>query len=193
MALPDDESGVDSATFDAEDYEILPQHHDIDGIPLSTGSTITTREYPSSDIPDSPSRSPRAQLYPASRGPNHDPEVQRPIGVSRKTSRSPLLLTSTGLPRPSVDIPEVYTTYGKDSPPILPTALHSNFITSCIGFATLVMLCIPIPFLHWTGVETFRWPGSQGGDAGTIWYALAIVAACGAIYVRYFAPIRNNC
>lgn len=73
--------------------------------------------------------------------------------------------------------------YSTDEPPVLPTALHSNFITSCIGFATLVMLWVPMIPLHWTGVETFRLPGSQGGQVGAIWWDLVAVAACGAIYV----------
>lgn len=74
--------------------------------------------------------------------------------------------------------------YSAEEPPVLPTALHSNFITSCIGFATLVMLWFPIVILHWTNVETFRWPGSQGEDSSPIWWGLVVVAACGAIYVR---------
>jgi hypothetical protein len=177
MALPEGHGGVDS-TLEAEAYEVLPQHNDdVDEIPLST-SSITT-EYTSD-----PSRSPRTQLYPALR----NPDALRPGVPSRKTSRSPLL-DGTPSPRPSVEAPIPISSYSRDEPPTLPTALHSNFITSCIGFATLVMLCIPIPFLHWTEVETFRWPGSQGGDAGTIWYALVIVAACGAIYVS--PPIQS--
>lgn len=172
MALPEGHGGVDP-TFEAEAYEVLPQHNDeVDDIPLSA-STITN-EY------TDPTRSSRTQLYPASR----NPEAPRPGVPSRKTSRSPLL-DGVPSPRPSVDVslPMAYST----QPPVLPTALHSNFITSCIGLATLIMLCIPIPFLHWTEVETFRWPGSQGGDASTIWYALVIVAACGAIYVSSLA------
>lgn len=39
-----------------------------------------------------------------------------------------------------------------------PFGLYSNFVTSCIGFATLVLLWIPIPFLHWTGSEPFFLP-----------------------------------
>jgi len=171
MALPEGHGGVDSM-LEAEAYEVLPQHNEeIDDIPLSSNSILTE----STD----PALSPRTHLYPALR----NPEASRPGVPLRKTSRSPLL-DGVPSPRPSVDasvpLPMAYL---RDEPPVLPTALHSNFITSCIGFATLIMLCIPIPFLHWSGVETFRWPGSRGGDASTIWYALVIVAACGAIYV----------
>ena len=178
MALPEGHGGVDS-TLEAEAYEVLPQHNDdIDDIPLSTSSTLTTHHRRSSEITPN---SPRAQLYPALRNPE-----SRPVVPSRKTSKSPLLDATTS-PRPSMDttepIPQPYRRHSIDEPPVLPTALHSNFITSCIGFATLIMLCVPIPFLHWSDVETFRWPGSQGGDASTIWYALVIVAICGAVYV----------
>jgi hypothetical protein len=177
MALPEGHGGVDS-TLEAEAYEVLPQHNDdIDEIPLSTSSTITIHP----ELPSDASRSPRTLLYPALRNPESRPGVP-----SRKTSRSPLLVPTTS-PRPSMDttepIPQPFRRHSFDEPPVLPTALHSNFITSCIGFATLVMLCVPIPFLHWTDVETFRWPGSQGGDASTIWYALVVVAICGAVYV----------
>jgi len=178
MALPEGHGGVDS-TSEAEAYEVLPQHndHEVDEIPLTTSSML-------SDDTSDPTRSPRTHLYPVLR----NPESHRPGGPSRKTSRSPLL-DGAPSPRPSVEVsvPQPSNSYSRDEPPVLPTALHSNFITSCIGFATLVMLCIPIPLLHWTQVETFRWPGSQGGDASTIWYALVIVAACGAIYVSSFA------
>jgi hypothetical protein len=179
MALPEGHGGVDS-TLEAEAYEVLPQHNeDVDEIPLSSNSVLT--EYPD------PARSPRTQLYPALR----NPETLRAGASPRKTSRSPLL-DGVPSPRPSVDA-SLPMAYLRDEPPVLPTALHSNFITSCIGFATLIMLCIPIPFLHWTGVETFRWPGSQGGDASTIWYALVIVAACGAIYVSPSCGINGEC
>jgi hypothetical protein len=179
MALPEGHGGVDS-TLEAEAYEVLPQHNeDVDEIPLSSNSILTENT--------DPTRSPRTQLYPALR----NPETLRAGASPRKTSRSPLL-DGVPSPRPSVDA-SLPMAYLRDEPPVLPTALHSNFITSCIGFATLIMLCIPIPFLHWTGVETFRWPGSQGGDASTIWYALVIVAACGAIYVSPSCGINGEC
>jgi hypothetical protein len=189
LALPEGHGGLDANahTFDAEDYEILPTHQDAGDIPMSASSTLNSIPESTSPVLDSETspRAPRANLYANSRGPG------RPGVPSRKTSRSPLI----GPPSPpplddvTVDVPGPYhQMYSADEPPVLPTALHSNFITSCIGFATLVMLCIPIPILHWTGVETFRWPGSQGGDPSTIWYALAVVAACGAIYV---SPIQS--
>lgn len=62
--------------------------------------------------------------------------------------------------------------------PQLPTAFHSNFLTSCLGVATFVLLWVPFPLLHLTGIEEFVWPSSPklGG-------ALVVVASMGAIYV----------
>lgn len=40
--------------------------------------------------------------------------------------------------------------------------LHSNIITGGIGFATLVLLAIPLPLLHVLGWETFRLPPTIG-------------------------------
>lgn len=119
-------------------------------------------------------------------------ESHRPL-AGRKSSRSPLLdpisipSSNTSYPLPEIDSVSgsgsQFRRYSSDEPPVLPTALHSNFITSCIGFATLVLLWFPIVVLHYTDVESFRWPGSQGQNGATIWWALVVVAACGAIYV----------
>lgn len=62
--------------------------------------------------------------------------------------------------------------------PIYPTfGLHPNFLTSCIGLCTLVFLWIPIPFLHYFGIETFRLPP----DLRT-WASVLAVALCGVAY-----------
>ncbi|KAJ9109190.1 hypothetical protein QFC21_000519 [Naganishia friedmannii] len=58
----------------------------------------------------------------------------------------------------------------------LPLALHANFLTSLIGIATLLLFWIPIPFLHWTGLEEFALPRS--GDVGL----LAVICTMGATY-----------
>ena len=39
-----------------------------------------------------------------------------------------------------------------------PFGFHPNLLTSLLGFATLILMWIPIPFLHWSGVEVFRAP-----------------------------------
>ncbi|KAG2023516.1 hypothetical protein CC2G_001162 [Coprinopsis cinerea AmutBmut pab1-1] len=41
-----------------------------------------------------------------------------------------------------------------------PFGLHPNFLTSIMGFITFVVLWIPIPILHWTGIEPFAWPSN---------------------------------
>lgn len=39
-----------------------------------------------------------------------------------------------------------------------PFGLHPNFLTSIVGLYTIVVLWIPIPILHYTGLEIFRYP-----------------------------------
>ncbi|KJA29108.1 hypothetical protein HYPSUDRAFT_32450 [Hypholoma sublateritium FD-334 SS-4] len=39
-----------------------------------------------------------------------------------------------------------------------PFGFHPNLLTSMLGFSTLVLLWIPIPFLHWSGAELFKLP-----------------------------------
>lgn len=39
-----------------------------------------------------------------------------------------------------------------------PFGFHPNLLTSMLGFSTLVLLWIPIPFLHWSEAELFRLP-----------------------------------
>lgn len=132
--------------------------------------------------------------------------------AARKSSRSPLL-DPISIPPVNASLPDIdnedhspmlrsgsgsgsgsqFRRYSADEPPVLPTALHSNFITSCIGFATLIMLWVPIVVLHYTDIESFRWPGSQGGDGATIWWGLAVVALCGAIYVGIPFPSLLYC
>lgn len=58
----------------------------------------------------------------------------------------------------------------------LPLALHANFLTSLIGVATLLLFWIPIPLLHWTGLEEFELPYGHFG-------LLAVICTMGATYV----------
>ena len=39
-----------------------------------------------------------------------------------------------------------------------PFGFHPNLLTSVMGFFTFILLWIPIPFLHYSGVEIFRLP-----------------------------------
>lgn len=58
----------------------------------------------------------------------------------------------------------------------LPLALHANFLTSLIGAATLLLFWIPIPLLHWTGLEEFELPYGN-------FMLLAVICIMGATYV----------
>ncbi|KAF9478535.1 hypothetical protein BDN70DRAFT_879881 [Pholiota conissans] len=41
-----------------------------------------------------------------------------------------------------------------------PFGFHPNLLTSMIGLSTLMVLWLPIPFLHWSGAEPFRLPSN---------------------------------
>ena len=59
----------------------------------------------------------------------------------------------------------------------LPPAFHANFLTSCIGLTTLLVLWLPLPILHLTGIEPFRPPPSA-----QIFASLGVVCMGGAVY-----------
>lgn len=59
----------------------------------------------------------------------------------------------------------------------LPLGLHANFLTSCIGLATLALFWIPLPLLHWAGLEEVVWPGAS-------WPYIGVICLAGATYVR---------
>ncbi|KAK7468877.1 hypothetical protein VKT23_003376 [Stygiomarasmius scandens] len=52
-----------------------------------------------------------------------------------------------------------------------PYGLHSNLLTFTIGLCTMVLLWIPIPFLHWFDIEPFALPQ----NATTVGVILAII------------------
>ena len=89
------------------------------------------------------------------------------------------------VPTPAdVDTPHPHLPLHRFSqPPSLPPALHSNFLTSCIGITTFLMGFPLIFVLHWLEVETFRWPAGEGVSSMTMWSTMAVVAATGSIYV----------
>ncbi len=58
--------------------------------------------------------------------------------------------------------------------PRLPTAFHTNILTSLIGVATFVLLWPPFPLLHATGWESF--------EAPPVWSLIVVVAVGGAVY-----------
>ncbi|KAJ4486098.1 hypothetical protein J3R30DRAFT_3655365 [Lentinula aciculospora] len=58
-----------------------------------------------------------------------------------------------------------------------PFGLYSNFWTSAIGSCTFAVLWIPLPILHWLGIETFTLPGSFSTVA-----AIAGIALTGSMF-----------
>ena len=41
--------------------------------------------------------------------------------------------------------------------------IFSNFFASLIGLFTVLVLWVPLPILHWTGLEVFEWPHGEAG------------------------------
>lgn len=76
---------------------------------------------------------------------------------------------------------EVY--YKKYASPSQPTILFANIITGIIGLVTFLVLWIPFPILHFTGIETFELP-----DAATFGYILGI-ASMSVIYNATFMAV----
>lgn len=62
-----------------------------------------------------------------------------------------------------------------------PFGLHANAITSLVGVATLLLLWLPLPLLHYTGVEPFAFPA----NLKTI-LAIAGMASGGVIFNATF-------
>lgn len=58
-----------------------------------------------------------------------------------------------------------------------PFGLHPNLLTSVVGFLTLIILWIPIPVLHYFGIESFRFP-----ENATTTLAISGIAISGVIF-----------
>jgi drug/metabolite transporter (DMT)-like permease len=58
-----------------------------------------------------------------------------------------------------------------------PVGLYPNFLTSCIGICTILILWIPIPILHLTNVEPFALPPDY-----KTWLCVAGIAVAGVLY-----------
>ena len=80
---------------------------------------------------------------------------QSPFASAPSTSSHPHLRTYHS--KPLLSSPQTV------SPTLL--LLYSNAITSLIGLCTLVLLWIPIPLLHWIGLEEFQVPPKEAGLA----------------------------
>ncbi|KAL0250012.1 hypothetical protein I308_103315 [Cryptococcus tetragattii IND107] len=156
LALPEGHGGISSTPSD-DDYSPLPPS---DPAPdSSSSSAFHHRHYRTSSTPDIP-------LEPSS------PVVEE-SPLQRNTSISQLIVPKTESARQIYDL---------EYPIPLPPALHANFLTSCIGIATLLLLWPPIIWLDWMGYEVFKWPGAGGGAGGKIWLGLEVVAWGGALY-----------
>jgi len=59
----------------------------------------------------------------------------------------------------------------------LPFGLHPNFLTTCIGLCTLFVLWIPLPILHYYGIEEFELPSNMVTLA-----SIAGICATGVIF-----------
>ncbi|CAO3589151.1 unnamed protein product [Absidia cylindrospora] len=73
---------------------------------------------------------------------------------------------------------EVY--YKKYATPPRPTVLFANMMTGGIGAVTLLVLWIPIPILHYTGLETFELPDG---------HTFVMIIAIGSMSVIYNASM----
>ncbi|WWD20202.1 hypothetical protein CI109_104678 [Kwoniella shandongensis] len=158
LALPPAHGGHTTTTSPSHTYSPLPTHHSPPTSP-SNNSGFHHRSYPSPPIPLEP---------PSANSSYFDTQVNVHNGLQRTTSSALLLQPKS---------------HGSSHPITLPPALHANFLTSCIGLTTLLLLWPPIIGLHWLGYETFEWPGS--GDTASswkVWLALEVVAWSGSLY-----------
>jgi len=81
----------------------------------------------------------------------------------------------------AIPCPEVVDTTDAVYPP--PFGFHPNLITSLLGFFTFIFLWIPLPFLHWSGVEHFRLPPDRWTTLAIAGIALSGVAFNGGFMV----------
>jgi len=182
MALPEGHGGISSeSSGPSAAYTALPMH----APPDASESDLTP---PASRAATPPiDHRPRGP-YSKHRGPDAIALSPTKPVHDRLPSSTPLLRVKTPpSPPPSDDSQrnDVASPEKLDHR-ALPVALHANFITSCIGFATIVMLWIPIIILDWLGWETFRMPSID------IWGGLGVVSWAGALYVIQSVPLSLN-
>ncbi|TWU72436.1 hypothetical protein ED733_003347 [Metarhizium rileyi] len=71
--------------------------------------------------------------------------------------------------------------------------IFANVFGSCIGFFTLTVLWIPLPFLHWLNIERFDIP-----DASTCWLILvavlsnAVFSGCFLVLISLTSPVLSS-
>ncbi|BGP19141.1 hypothetical protein JCM10213v2_007228 [Rhodosporidiobolus nylandii] len=125
----------------------------------------------------SPSSSGDEPLRPVSRATSRlstsgddDAQEEQPEEHDRETSSLLSSPSSTPSPLPS----PAPSAAPSPSPHVF--LLYSTLLTSLIGLATLLCLWIPLPLLHWTGVEAFQLPPRES------WAALAGIVAGGVVF-----------
>ena len=200
MALPEGHGGVSNEAAELSSFSALPVFQsDYSRVDVEDGLGEREDEFD----PDSTERIHPRRIYSERRG-TDDQNTIPTLTRGRQTSSTPLLeqgastfstharhadshISHHSLSRVTSEHESVHAAD-------LPAALHANFLTSCIGLATLVLLWTPLPVLHWLGWETFHWPGQTGGDASTIWWSLLIIAVGGSVYVSaYLCCYASQC
>lgn len=192
MILPEDHISADTST---SPYT-----------PISQSDGIIDETYESSpSLPEDDGYAPRVNPIPRHPTP-HNPSDIIPLSPTstskalsprapqdRMVSRTPLVSSRPPSPPNADDSPSHYhpSPLLSTALPRLPPALHANFLTSCIGFATVLMLWPPIILLHWVGWEVFRWPAGEGVTSGMVWAGLGVVSWSGAFYVSV-APLSSS-
>ena len=171
MALPEGQGGASTESSNSSiSYTALPSINNITDPELTPPQSRSD-----TPLPDDRPRGP----YAKPRGPDFIPLSPSKLSHDRLLSSTPLLRTKTPpSPSPSYSSPQP----SPSKVPHLPTALHADFLTSCIGLATVVLLWVPILILDLLGWETFRMPSiSVCGD-------LMVISWGGALYVRVQIP-----
>lgn len=73
-----------------------------------------------------------------------------------------------------------------------PFGLVANFLTSCIGLLTLVLLWVPIPFLHYLRIEPFVLPPNAKTVSAIAGIALSGVVFNAGFMARFFYSIVHE-
>ncbi|WWC73570.1 uncharacterized protein I206_107542 [Kwoniella pini CBS 10737] len=162
LALPEGQGGVISSSTE---YSPLPTHS------ISTSTEETELEDENHLNQSSISHRSNHQY----RGTDSTPTpIELTPPLSRTTSNAGLLPSSSG----HLNLNQNHSNEIENGSIVnLPPALHANFITSCIGLATFLLLWPPIIFLNWSGYEEFVWPNGDG-----VWSCLIAIFIGGTIY-----------
>lgn len=118
---------------------VEPALHERDAL-LDGGQAATASPRPRSPV----NKSPNQQTFPPPRSSGTPPPGGDMADEEEQMPRSPS--------------PEWEPARAPDTNTFL---LYSNVVTTLIGFFTLTVLWLPLPVLHWTGLETFELPPTR--------------------------------